>query len=46
MMFFEIISTHLNWSSLTDFSDYVIHISYEIENDSLYHSLLNITLGK
>ncbi len=46
MMFSESISTHLNWSGLIGFSDYVMHISYQIENDSIYHSLSNITLGK
>ncbi len=45
MTIFGSIITHLNWSSLIDFSDYVMHISYQIENDSVYHSLSNVTLG-
>ncbi len=45
IMFIENITTYINRSSSIYFSDYVIHLSYQVENNSLYHPLSNITLG-
>ena len=45
IMFIENITTYINRSSSIYFSDYIIHLSYQVENNSLYHPLSNITLG-
>ena len=45
IMFIENITTYINRSSSIYFSDYIIHLSYQVENNSFYHPLSNITLG-
>ena len=45
IMFIENITTYINRSSSIDFSDYIIHLSYQVENISFYHPLSDITLG-